>query len=227
MAPGDLAGIDLELSAPRQVRIEGVTAHRRSLGRHDTTHRRRVPVTTIERTLADLAVTATPATLGRLVDEALRRRLTTTERLAAANRRLARRPPAWRTVLAERGAGYDPGANDWEQRMDRLWDQAGLPPAVRQYRLRTGGRTLVIDRAVVDLRIAVEWNGREYHGTRSGFDGDSARRSLLVRAGWLPLDFTTRTSPAELVQTVRAAVAARLTATPPQATAPTDGPPGS
>jgi hypothetical protein len=59
-------------------------------------------------------------------------------------------------VLAERVAGFDPGANDWELRMDRLWDALALPAARRQHVIVTEGGRYRVDRAVVDLRLAVE-----------------------------------------------------------------------
>ena len=93
--------------------------------------------------------------------------------------------------------------------MDRLWDELGLPTAVRQHKVRLKRRTYVIDRAIVDLKIAVEWNGRGSHGTRSAFDYDSDRRADLVQAGWMILDFTTNSSPQRIVRTVQAACAER------------------
>ena len=89
-------------------------------------------------------------------------------------------------VLADRIPGYDPGADDWEQRMDCLWDRLGLPPAQRQFRIRAGGHTYRVDRAIVAEKIAVEWDGYDPHGHRSNFDSDSDRRrpSWQPRGGW-------------------------------------------
>jgi very-short-patch-repair endonuclease len=87
-----------------------------------------------------------------------------------------------------------------------LWDQFGLPAAERQQKVRTRWRTYVIDRAIVELKIGVEWNGRDSHGTRSGFDYDSDRRADLVAAGWLMLDFTSNSSPARIRRTIIKAV---------------------
>lgn len=205
----DRSDAELEITAARQRRLAGVSAHRHALAPTETTVVDGIPVTTVERTLLDLAERVDSRRLGEMVDDALRRRLTTTTRLAAVLGRRARpgrrkwRP--MRRVLADRGQGYDPGANDWERRMDRLWDRLGLPPALRQHRVRVRGRTYVLDRAIVGLRIGVEWNGRAYHGTRSGFEYDCTRRSDLLQDGWLILDFTPASSPERIEQTVRAA----------------------
>jgi very-short-patch-repair endonuclease len=203
----------LHLTAGRQVRLVGVQSHRHALTDTEKTAWAGIPVTTIERTLLDLAESCDSTHLGRLIDDALRRRLTTTTKVAAAVETHAgpgRRPTkAIRAALADRGGCYDPGANDWEQRCDRMWDERGLPASARQYRVRTRRRTYVLDRAIVELKIGIEWNGRRWHGTRSAFDYDSDRRADLVEAGWLILDFTSNSSPARIARTVRKACADR------------------
>ena len=197
---------DLEITYPKARRLPGVRAHRHSLTENERTKRFGVPVTTAERTLLDLAESCPPLEIGRHIDEALRRNLTTIPKLAAAYRAHAglgrRRTSAMRHALAERGVGYDPGADDWEFRMDRLWEELRLPEAKRQHKVRTKWRTYVIDRAIVDLKIGVEWNGRATHGSRSAFDYDSDRRADLVEAGWLMLDFTSNSSSARMRRTI-------------------------
>lgn len=205
----------LEITCGRRVRLDGVCAHRHRLDAADRTVRNSVPVTTIERTLLDLAESCDRPTIGRHIDEAVRRGLTTIDRLrrmAARHRRRGRRRDlAFWAAMADRGADYNPGANDWEQRMDRLWDRMGLPSAERQYRIRvSGGRSYRPDRAIVEARIAVDWNGFDNHGSRSGFDADSDRRNRLAAAGWYPLDFTSRSDPELICRTVRAVYEQRM-----------------
>lgn len=199
----------LEITDSKQRRLCGVTAHRHALYTDEQTKRWGIPVTTIERTLLDLAELCTEAEIGRLIDEALRRRLTTTALLTAALDRHAgpgrRRIRTMRLALADRGGDYDPGSNDWEKRMDQLWDEWCLPAAKRQHKVRLKHRAYVIDRAIVDLKIGVEWNGRGAHGSRSAFDYDSDRRADLIQAGWMMLDFTSNTRPERIIKTVLAA----------------------
>ncbi|HMC38268.1 MAG TPA: type IV toxin-antitoxin system AbiEi family antitoxin domain-containing protein [Acidimicrobiales bacterium] len=201
---------DLEITTPRQCRIAGVRAHRHALTIRERATRSGIPVTTVERTLLDLAESTRHRQLGEHIDDALRRRLTAVAKLDAALRAHQgpgrRATSAMKAALADRGAGYYAGANPWEQGMDRLWDESGLPAAVRQHKVRTRHRTYVIDRAIVELKIGVEWNGRADHGTRSGFDYDSDRRADLVEAGWLIIDFTTNSSWARITRTIRKAV---------------------
>jgi very-short-patch-repair endonuclease len=204
----------LEATAPHQGRLSGVTVHRHRLTPAERTRRAGIPVTTPERTLLDLAESIRDSReLGRLCDEALRRHLVTVNQLHAAVRTHAgpgRRPLApMHAVLAERVPGYDAGANDWEQRMDRLWDRLGLPAAERQHRVRVGRRTYRLDRAIVELKIAIEWNGLDPHAFRTQLHNDSQRRAELTAAGWRVLDFTTRSRPETICRAVEAAVTER------------------
>ncbi len=205
----------LEVTADRLCRLDGVIAHRQRLGPAEVTRRQGIPVTSAERTLFDLAATTPAPELGRLCDEALRRRIVTLGRLHALVKVHGgggrRRLEPIHAVLADRIAGYDPGANDWERRMDRMWDRLGLPAAERQYRVRVGRRTYRPDRAIVDLKIAVDWTGFDPHGLRGNVDRDSDRRAALAAAGWYPLDFTSRSRPEVICRAVLAVVAERRT----------------
>ena len=212
--PGRDAG-PLEITCARRIRRTGVRAHRHRMDADERTTRGSIPVTTVERTLLDLAESCDRVAIGRHIDEAVRRGLTTVDRLRRAvgrhGRRGRRRDRTFWAAMADRGAGFDPGANDWEQRMDRMWDRMGLPAAERQYRIRVaGGRSYRPDRAIVDARIAIDWNGFDAHGRRASFDADSERRNRLAAAGWFPLDFTSRSDPALIGRTVRAVYARRM-----------------
>jgi hypothetical protein len=208
----------IHVTAPRAVRLEGVTGHVRHLNAGECQTRFSIPVTSPQQTILDLAATLTADQLGQCVDDALRRDLIHLERLrlavAACGR--GRRPiRSLRSVLAERDPGYNPGANDWEKDMDRSWEAWGLPLAIRQYRVVANNKRYRLDRAIPDLRIGIEWNGFETHGTRSGFDYDSDKRADLTAAGWHMLDFTSRSSPSRICRAVWAAVAQRQKHGPP------------
>jgi hypothetical protein len=202
-----------EITVGRHARLSGVVAHRHRLRADEVTSRYGIPVTVPARTLVDLAESIGVEELGQLVDEALRGRVVTLgglrNQMASNVGRGRRRQKEMRAVLRERGGGYDPGDSAWERRMDRLWDEWGLPPAARQHRIVVNGHLYVVDRAIVDLAVAVEWNGYEYHGLRTRFDRDSTRRAELTAAGWAVLDFTTRSSPALICSSVMSVVEQR------------------
>jgi hypothetical protein len=209
------AGV-LHVTAPRRLRLTGVTAHARLLTAESRRTVSGIPVTSAERTIVDLAASMAPTELGLCVDDALRRRLIRLERLHRLADRGIREGPA-ADSLARLGAprpvpGSDPGGSDWERQMDRLWERLGLPPSERQYTVKVGDHRYVLDRAIPELKIGVEWNGFDTHGTRSGFDRDSDRRADLTAAGWHMVDFTSRSSPDRLVAAVTGAVRARTAA---------------
>jgi hypothetical protein len=203
----------IHLIAPRARYHEGVVVHRPRLGARDRTVRFSVPVTSTARTLFDLSSMVDAAQLGRCTDDALRRSLLDLahlHRIFDENRGPGRRRLSpLREVLAERISGFDPGANEWERRMDDLWDQLGLPPARRQYVIETKGGRYRVDRAVIELRLAVEWVGSEFHGQRGRYSRDRIRISDLVQAGWDVLEVTPNWTPERLQRTVLVKVADR------------------
>jgi very-short-patch-repair endonuclease len=140
--------------------------------------------------------------LGECVDDAVRRGLVDLKRLRRLTDRLKRqghrRLDRIQGVLAARSPGYRPDESDFETRMNRLWDELGLPPAERQFRLRLDGRSYRLDRALVAEKIAVEWDSDRYHTYPSDLDHDSNRTARLVAAGWLVIRATANTTP-ELV----------------------------
>jgi very-short-patch-repair endonuclease len=205
----------VELTTPpgRQVRLAGVRHHRRSdLSPVDLTGCRGIPTTNPARTLVDTSGEVPPAALGVVVDDALRRRLVTLGDLRACHQRVDTGPGrraliAMRAVLAERQVGYDPGGSDRELAVSRILRRAGLPPPVPQFRVRIGSRTYILDYAYPRESVTLEFDGWDVHGTFSAFHADRQRARALVAVGWRLVLVTAQTTPAELVATVRAALA--------------------
>jgi predicted transcriptional regulator of viral defense system len=81
----------IDVTAPRgRHGAPGIRLHRsRSLDAHDTTHHQGIPITTVHRTLLDLAATARPSELERALAQSERLRLydhrATTDVIARAN----------------------------------------------------------------------------------------------------------------------------------------------
>lgn len=203
----------IHVIAPNARHHDGVVVHRQRLGDRERSVRFSIPVTSTARTLFDLSSMLDSAQLGSCTDQAVRRGLLDVKQLrrlydeyrGAGRRRLS----PLRQVLADRMPGFDPGTNDWERRMDDLWDQLGLPTARRQHVIQTTGGRYRVDRAVVDLRLAVEWVGSEFHGQRGRYSRDRVRISDLVQAGWDVLEVTPNWAPERLRRTVLAKVAER------------------
>jgi len=196
---GVLQPDEIELLRPlgRHVRLDGVRGHRSgALFTADLTTTRRIPVTTPERTVVELSGRLTAAQLGRLVDDGLRRRLLTLDRLRRCAARLdtapGRRLSVVHAVLSERLPGYDPGDSDLETRVLRTIVSAGFPPPVQQHRVRIRGKTYKLDLAYPDRLTGFDIDSWAYHRFRSPFTDDRTRRNILELAGWQIYQFTDR-----------------------------------
>ncbi|MEA2715838.1 MAG: hypothetical protein QOI99_155 [Actinomycetota bacterium] len=208
--PGFVADeTELVVPWPTRVRLTGVRSHQsRTLpDRHVTTHLG-FRITTPARTLADLSALVGPERLGRLVDHALRRHLLDLDDLQEAYDVLAcrgrHRLTVLRAVLDARGPGFHPGESAAELDVGRLLAAAGLGDPVPQHQVVVGGTVYLLDWAYPDDRIGIEYNGWEFHRSRSAFDHDAARASALTAAGWRLLTVTSATTSRALVHNVRA-----------------------
>ncbi|HMK13349.1 MAG TPA: type IV toxin-antitoxin system AbiEi family antitoxin domain-containing protein, partial [Acidimicrobiales bacterium] len=102
-----------------RVRLEGVRARRSgALFDSDLTVRHRIPTVTAERALIDVSSRLTADRLGRVLDDAIRRRLIHLEEFRRCAGRLLPAPgrsmSKVHAVLAARIPGYDPGDSDLE-----------------------------------------------------------------------------------------------------------------
>lgn len=199
-------GRAVEIMSTRLIRLPGVRAHRvRRLPRADRGRTQGVPVTSVARTLADLAPQLTSHALEQAVDDALRRGILSVERLRRCVTALAagRRPlGALPDILGARLEASEVGDSALEARALRSLRRAGLPPET-QYRVEVAGRRYRLDMAYPEHRVAIEADGWEWHGQRGAFDADRQRANELVAAGWRILRFTSRMPEAELVRGVQ------------------------
>ena len=192
--------------------LHGVTVHRsRSLAAVDVVVVRGLRVTSVARTLLDLAPQATREELERLLDDALLRRRTTLGRLERTLDRAGARGRggvvALRTAAAVWGEGrYESIA---ETATARWLAQAGLELPRSQYEVRDSDGAFVarVDFAWPERRVALEVDGFAWHGDAVSFAADRHRQNRLVAAGWQVV----RTSPRALAggdqaDTLRAAL---------------------
>ncbi|HWH34405.1 MAG TPA: hypothetical protein VNT56_03720 [Acidimicrobiales bacterium] len=214
MAPP--AAIDVLTLPGRRLALDGVAHHRStSLALADLTRHRRVPVTSVARTLVDCVAYLPGRRLARSVDEALRRQLMSVDQLAACTSRLdgghgRRRLVPLRAVLADRMEGYDPGGSQGELDLVEVLVAGGLRPPQPQYRVVVGGRIRYLDYAYAEEKVGLEYDGFAHHGLiRTTFDDDRLRGNDLGVAGWLMLHFTSRSSPTHIVERTQEALALR------------------
>jgi very-short-patch-repair endonuclease len=213
----DADAIELTTFRRHWARMPGVRAHRTiAFLECEHTVRRKIPLTTVARTLVDLSGYFSVAQLGRMADRALRKGTLRLDDLRKCVAGLApapgRHPSKVHRVLRRRLRGYEPGESDLEMLFVRGLVAAGLPEPVLQHRLTLGRRRCRIDLSYPDSKIAIEVDSWEYHGTRSAFDDDRARADDLVVAGWRVLRFTSTTTNAQAAATVRAALSQKRSA---------------
>jgi hypothetical protein len=106
----------------------------------------------------------------------------------------------------------------------RAFRRAGLPAPVLQYGIPLGYRTLHVDAAWPEVRLAVGFDGAAFHAGPEDWQRDLRRDAALAAAGWVVLrfsyaDITQR--PAFCAAQVAAVYRTRLDAGPQAGTSPT------
>lgn len=100
-----------------------------------------------------------------------------------------------------------------ESRVRFVLLRAGLKCAVQHDVHAADGRWIArVDLALAELKIAIEYDGREVHERQDVFVRDRRRQNALVQAGWLVLRFTAedlRGGGEAVVSAVRAAIRVR------------------
>jgi len=204
---------DPEITVPRwrdgcRARI---LTHRAPLPASDVSFRYGIPVTTPCRTLVDLARVSSTYLLERAVDHTLRNSLVRPEQLAES-------------VGTIRGSGHvgiaglcdllryrveHPGIGDseWADRVYGWIVDSGLEAPLRQVQVMLGSTVWILDMAYPDRKIAIEFDGYDYHGRRHRFDSDAARYDELVLAGWTVLRVTSKHGRDRVVTWVARALA--------------------
>ena len=204
--------LDITVPWPLNPRLTGVKAHRVStLDPRDMTVVSGLPVTTVARTVIDIASLVPPERVGPIVNDLMRRRLLTVAQLrAAADRvddsRLRRRMKLIRTVIAQREEGFHPGDSDPEIWMVEMLVRGGLPKPVQQHEVRIGGRRYRLDAAYPEFMVAMEYEGLDGHGQPLDVWRDRARLNDITGAGWDIRFATAVTTEREFVEDVRAAL---------------------
>lgn len=160
----------------------------------DRTLHRGIWVTTVERTLVDVARYKRGLSLAGFLDDAVRRGLTTYARVRERSLELSRRgrpgPPHLLAVLAERPGGAVPPGSTFEALMLSGLNAAGLPPHVRQQRVVIDRHRFALDFAWPASLVGVECDGLSYHSMPVDVEYDLWRQNLIqTRAGYLLLRY--------------------------------------
>ncbi|QEC46321.1 DUF559 domain-containing protein [Baekduia soli] len=174
-------------SGPR--RRAGVVGHRADLPDADRTVHRSVPVTSVPRTLLDLAARVRARELELAVRHAARARIFDLGDVHAAAARSAHHPGVPRLVrllLALEGVGTSDLRSPMEVAFVQLCDDFGLPRPVAN-RIVEGVR---VDFSWRGSTLLVETDGFAFHAMPTAFTQDRRRDQLLALAGYTVLRFT-------------------------------------
>jgi very-short-patch-repair endonuclease len=150
-----------------------------------------IAVTSVTRTLIDLAGFLPLDLLELSIEDAFHRGLTSPLRLEQRLERLAGQGRTGsgrlRALLTERRSAPGPVAATGsapEVRLERSLVRNGLPRPIRQYRITHEGQTIRVDLAYPEQRLAIEFDSLRWHTGRTKIDSDAERRNLLRAAGW-------------------------------------------
>src|SRR4051812_29446951 len=172
-----------EVTSPRKIRSRrGIRVHHALLPPDEVTTHDGIPITTVPRTLFDLAAVLPERQVERALNEAevLRR-----WNELSLDRLLDRYPrhagnSAIRAALHKRRQGATLTKSELEELFLALIDRAGLPRP--ELNLLVEG--LEVDAVWRDRRVVLELDGRSTHGTAEAFERDRERDRALQVAGW-------------------------------------------
>ena len=208
------AGPDfLEVTVPRACHPRmrtGLRRHRLLLPGGEVKILNGMPVTSVRRTLLDLACRGPRLTVVAAADAARNRQLLTGEELSASAWHLTGRRGG--RLGAARLREVDGAAQSaLETAVRLLLLDAGLPRPALQHAVAEHGRVLAsADLAYPAAKVWIECDGWSAHGGREAFQQDRWRQNVLTSRGWTILRFTAHDvlqRPVYVVSAVRGAFA--------------------
>ena len=206
----------IDVTAPRTRAGDArIRLHRsRSLIARDTTTHQGIPITSVPRTLLDLAATVNPDRLERALAQAEHLELydhrAITELLARANGH--RGQNALTAAIA-----LDPKLtkSEWEIRLLKLVRAAALPePLVNLPLDAPDYGECKPDFHWPSHRLIVETDGWRTHRARAAFESDRAKDAALTAAGYRVVRFTWRTPDATILRRLHALLSPARTRPP-------------
>ncbi len=172
-----------------------------------------IPITTVARTLIDMAGRLEDHRLLAVTEDLIRRDLVAPDRLRARLHalRASGRPGGGRleALLDQRGDGR-PLESALEALAWPIIRRSGVPLPARQHWVTTTRGRYRLDFAWPGLKVALECEGWSHHGGRAAWGKDRARLAELVAAGWRILPITweiCRGNPGQVVEWIRMTLA--------------------
>ena len=181
--------IDISTPARTGKRRDGIRVHRpRHLDAADVTRHRGLPVTTVARTLIDVAEVVATRSLERILDEAQYLKLLTQREVDAALQRNRTKAGATRlaTVLERHTPGTTRTRTPLEEKFYRLVQAADLPQP--EVNVKLGRYT--VDFLWREAGLVVETDGGASHDRHKQRERDSRRDAYLTTRGFRTQRFT-------------------------------------
>jgi hypothetical protein len=174
-----------------------------------------IRVTTIARTVFDLAGILAFDEFERITEALLLARRLEMRQLERTIETLARRgKPGSRTArdFVTLRLGDDPRSTRLERFGRSVLRSTGLPSPVAQYPIPWSG-TRRFDDAYPESKLAIEWDSRSWHSQRGAMRSDRQRDREAALHGWIVVRFTWQDvieRPDEVSSTVRSLIAERM-----------------
>jgi hypothetical protein len=187
--------VEITTAETRRPLVSGARMHRTSL--HDGTDvicLRGIPVASPALAIYSVSTRFSISQLGRMADDAVRRRIMRLDELAEVVERL--RPAAGRSrrkmriVLERRLPGVEERESDLEDFVVAAIVRFDLPTPVAQMPIEFNGQRRRIDLCYPDDWLALEAKGFKWYRERTVFDRDALRGNELQLAGFRVLSFT-------------------------------------
>jgi len=186
------SGTKIDVTSPAQrVQPTGVRVHRAILDAEDITTVNKIPVTTVARTLLDLAGTVAPDRLRKALNEADRLHLLDVSDVQRViDRTKGRRGPSQTTLknalsdLAQHGTTHT--RSSLEDAFLNLTRDARLPPPQTNAYIEG----IEVDALWREQRLVVELDGYAFHHRPHAFQQDRERDAKLLLKGYRVLRFT-------------------------------------
>jgi very-short-patch-repair endonuclease len=203
------SGIEPEVTCPGSERTKkGIVVHRATLMKDEVGRVRGIPVTSVPRTMFDLAGMLKEREVERAWNEMEVRKYT--DRLSVPLL-LERYPGRKGSVLLARLAGRKTlpvgiTRNDLEEAFLALVDRHRLPRPLMNVHIPLRGRFYEIDCFWEELRVAIELDGGGAPGTTRAFHKDRERDRILLAEGYRNARITwnhLQESPAEVADDLR------------------------
>jgi hypothetical protein len=185
----------VEVSAPRQLAGRaGVRVHTTSIADDERAVKAGIPVTTVARTLLDLAAILPLHELNRALERAEALRLADPTPLTALLARHRGRPGTAKLKATLEQGPLRPVVtkSELERRFLTFVERAGLPHPRTNVWLEIAGQWIEVDCVWPDQRVIVELDSRAYHRTSAAFERDRKRDRRLQAARWRPVRITDR-----------------------------------